>query len=306
MLNNNKKAFSLVVAMFLMIVTSLLSLYLLEYIIPFSRNTKWMENWTKAYYQANKWIEDVLYSMKVNWNDPYYETWSTITSSWYSYSLISTWVTIPIAWDWTSEFDEDYNKISISNPVQLLLKWNIDNFDKIKFYFKVPHFDESSNTPIDFIGWNTPIINWQLSSENDTLNAASWSHILNSDINSSTWTINEINFDTFKEWETLWWTGLTMKAFFLDTSNNCFSSWCILKLSIINELKTDDTPPKKIPYLEYKIDFNEAGPWSLPLKVANYYAIIRTNWKSTWYRKDLKLYIPQQTTIEAFDFTVFQ
>lgn len=302
MLNNNKNAFSLVVAMFLMIVTSLLSLYLLEYIIPFSRNTKWMENGTKAYYQANKWIEDVLFSMKMEWNDPYYETWSNNTSSWYSYYLISTWVTIPINWDWTSEYDPDYNKISISNPVQLLLKWNIEDFQAIKFYFKVPNFsDDTSN--IFFTGWNTPIINWQLSSENETLNAASWSHIENHEINSSSWTTpNHIIFDSNKKWETLSWTKLDVDNFF--NANNCESSWCVLKLSIINELKTSDN--KAIPYLEYKIDFSGAWPSWNNISVANYYAIIRSSWKSTWYRKDLKLYIPQQTTIEAFDFTVFQ
>jgi len=298
MINKNKKAFSLVIAMFLMIVTSLLSMYLLEYIIPFSRNTKWMENWTKAYYEANKWIEDVLFAMK--WEDAYYETGTTSTSDrlWYYYTLTSTWTKIPIAWDWTSEFDNNYNKISISNPVQLMLKWDI-KWDEVKFYFKVPHFDDTSSTAITFTWITDPIINWQLSSEIETLNS-SWSHIYHGDISESTWALINIPFDS-KPGYTLSWATQTFSAFYNDWTNLCSTSWCILKLSVVNELLTDWW--KKIPYLEYKIEFPSGG--TNP-NVANYYSIIRTSWKSTWYRRDLKLYIPQQTTIEAFDFTVFQ
>lgn len=295
MLNKNNTWFALIVAIFLMLISSLLALYLLEYIIPFSRNTKWMENWTKAYYEANKWIEDVLYNMK--WEDPYFETWNIITPSsiWYNYSLQSTWNTIPIALDWTSEFDTNFNKISISNPVQLLLKWPID-WDQVRFYFKVPHFDDTNSVAIAFTWWNDPIINWQLSSENNTLNA-SWSHIRFSDINSSSWALSKIiNFDSIRTWVTLSWSELSIAQFY--TNENCSLSWCSFKLSVVNELKTLDD--RKIPYLEYQINF-----WTNP-NIANYYSIIRTSWKSTWYRKDLKLYIPQQTTIEAFDFTVFQ
>jgi len=298
MTDNNKKAFSLIIAMFLMIITSLLAMYLLEYIIPFSRNTKWMENWTKAYYEANKWIEDVLFSMKDK--DPYFETGKTIPDKalWYYYSLTSTWNTIPLPWDWNSEFSTNYNKISISNPVQLYLKWNID-WDDVNFYFKVPHFDDSVINPISFSGWTMPIINWQLSSWNDTLNS-SWSQIQYGDINSSTWALTDtITFDSLRKWETLSWSEFSMEDFYIN--EDCSNTWCSLKLSIINELMTWDTPQQEIPYLEYKIEFL----WTNP-NIANYYSIIRTYWKSTWYRKDLKLYIPQQTTIEAFDFTVFQ
>lgn len=294
MQKNNKKAFSLIIAVFLMMIMSFLALYLLEYIVPFSRNTKWMENWTKAYYEANKWIEDVLYKMRDN--DAYYETWKTIPSTvlWYSYSLVSTWSSIPTSWNWTSEFDLDYNKISPSNPVQLLLKWNI-NWPSVNFYFKVPHFDDSTLNPISFSWWSSPIINWQLSSDTDTLNA-SWTYITYNDINPSL-SIPTARLFWDRTWFTLSWTIETFSQFY--TNNNCASLWCILKLSVVNELKTNDW--KKIPYLEYKIDFTSA--W---VNVANYYAKIITSWKSTWYKKNLELDIPQQTTIEAFDFTVFQ
>jgi hypothetical protein len=42
---------------------SLLAIYILEYIIPFSKNTKNIEHSVSAYYQADSGIEDALYSM---------------------------------------------------------------------------------------------------------------------------------------------------------------------------------------------------------------------------------------------------
>lgn len=252
-----------------------------------------MENWTKAYYEASKAIEDVLFDMRDK--DAYYESSKDMpaTSTWYSFSLIATWTTIPTLWNWNSEYDSNYNKIALSSPVQLLLK-NISNWNNVKFYFKVPHFDDSSINPIEFSWWTSPIINWQLSSDTSTLNA-SWSYIVNDDINNSKDNTVSILDIYSRDWFTLSWTVENFENFW--DNNNCSVSWCTLKLSVVNELKTDDG--KKIPYLEYKIDFD----W---VPVANYYAKIITSWKSTWYKKSLELDIPQQTTIEAFDFTVFQ
>lgn len=290
----NKDWFSIIIAVFLMLITTLLAIYLLEYIIPFWKNVKWMENWTKAYYEANKWIEDVLFSMKDK--DAYFENSKIMptTSTWFSYNLIATWTTIPIIWNWNSEFDSNYNKISSSNPVQLLLKWSI-NWSNVEFYFKVPHFDDTTGSAISFSWWNSPIINWQLSSDTSTLNAT-WSYVVYNDVDNSTWSLTSISFNN-KYWFTLSWTIETFNYFYNDTNNNCTSSWCILKLSVVNELKTNDW--KKIPYLEYKITW-----FSTP--VANYYTKISASWKSTGYKKSLELDVPQQTTIEAFDFTVFQ
>ena len=60
----------------------------------------------------------------------------------------------------------------------------------------------------------------------------------------------------------------------------------------------------QVPYLEWKIDFDNdnSGINNVPLR----YVIIDAAWKSYWFRKDLKIRIPQQSVIEAFDFTVFQ
>ncbi len=293
-MQHNKKAFSIIIAISLMLLLWLLAIFLLDYIIPFSRNTKWIENGTKAYYESYKWIENWLYAMRDN--DAYFETWSsTVVNSWgSSYSLSSTGAYIPIPWNWNSDFNKDFNTISYSNPISLFLKWNI-NWNNVKLYFKVPDLDNNVLNIESFSWWITgPIINWQLTSFSWTLNS-SGSYIMNTDINQSdsTWIIVNLSL---RKWFNLDTSEQTFSSFYAN--NNCVNTWCVLKLSVVNELYTDT---KRLPYLEYMMDFSSA--WTL---VANYYATINSIWKSYWFKKGIKLDIPEQTTIEAFDFTVFQ
>lgn len=301
MKKNNKKAFSLILSIFMVFICTLLALYLLEYIIPFLKNTKWMENWVKAYYQAYNWIENALLEKK--WNNVYYENsrnfWQWPSD--YSFEILSTWSSIPSAWEWNSDFDKDYNTISLTDPVQLLLTNGI-NWNDVKFYFKVPKFnDNNENDIVFFNSWTYNVVNWQLSSPDDTL-YASWAQIvkwnqisssLNSNPNGLRLSLNE--WYIYKEtWEK---DNKNFDDFYV---NNCSgpNSGCTLKLSIINELKTDSWG--KIPFLEYK------ATWFNPKKIANYFTIIKSSWKSFWYKRSLKIYIPQQTTSSAFDFTIFQ
>jgi len=292
MKKNSLNAFSLVIAIFLMLICNILAIYLLQYVIPFFKNTKWMEFWVASYYEAYSWIEDLLYNMK--WNDAYYETWKTMPSSavWYSYSLISTWNTIPSLWEWTSDYNSNYNAISINQPTQLLLKWTID-WAQTYFVFRVPNLDLSWSTA-ETLTWDTlPFINWKLSSNNDTL-TSSWSYIFWSNINDSKST-SSLRLNN-RSWYLLNWTQQNFQTFY--SNNNCALSWCTLKLYVLNNLETTDWT--QIPYLEYKITF---PAW---IYVANYYAKVSASWKTTWYKKDIDFYVPQQTTIWAFDFTIFQ
>lgn len=59
-----------------------------------------------------------------------------------------------------------------------------------------------------------------------------------------------------------------------------------------------------LPYLEWKIVYEYKG-----IDNRNFYfryANIKSTWKSSIYTRDLEIKVPQQTTNEAFDFTVFQ
>lgn len=287
----NKKAFALVIAMWLTLIMWLIAYFLLEYMIPFARNTKGIENATRAYYQAETAIEDALYFVNKQRLDYSTESWSIMPSGsiWNSFSVEASWNLLPPVWKWNSEFDMDWNTISQWNPIQLdIWNWTILDWSSVQFSFRVPDLDWDWNNTNQTLSWwtVTPIINWQLVSENNSLSATgSW-------INADDIDWSAINFSA-KNWKDL---SDNISNFWTFYNDNCWST-CTLKLSIINklELEYNNTP---VPYLEWKINFNTL----VPLRYTN----IETSGKSYWFKKDLDVRVPQQTVNEAFDFTVFQ
>ena len=103
------KWFSIVFAMWMVIIISLTAFLILEYMIPFSRNIKWIENSSKSYYEANSWIEEAL--LFVNQNMVGSESWTVLssTSVWSSFNVNATWTTLPAPWTWNSSYDKDYD-----------------------------------------------------------------------------------------------------------------------------------------------------------------------------------------------------
>lgn len=286
-MKKNKRWSALMVWMFLMIILTLTMYVLISQILPFSKTTSWLQNSSNAYYQAYAWIEDSLYKKK-NWS---------VTNQWYpintlvsyKYNVSSFWNVVPAIWKWDSD-NIDYSKISVWKPIQLKLQpWlNLSNSD---FCFKVPEW------LWDF-KWIWDIIFWSITSNNETLNWENlilWSNILSSNLycNWSNW----FNISS-KDWKKLDWNTQNFSTFY---NSNC--QWvdnCILRLSVINPLKarvwTGDI--NSIPYLEYQIRM-----WG---DIELYHTTIESSWKSYWFKKDLKVQVPQSTLNQAFDFTVFQ
>lgn len=288
-MKNNRKWFSLIIAMWLVMITSLLAYTMLEYIIPFSKNVKWIENSTNAFYKANDGIENWLFHIS---NRSNLTTESGSTFNWpqsTKFETFSSWLTLPPEWKGNSE-NLDWNKIAPWEPIQLSI-WNWMLYWKVwqlRPIFRIPGWLTLSGTTDDL-----PYINWQLSSQTNSLNANSWSLIKASDID---W--NMINpAINIREWFDLNWNDVRFNAFY--NNRYCWGTWsgCILKLSIINKLVTTDG--KLLPYLERKIDLDDVV---IPLR----YSRIESAWKSYWFQKKLEAKVPQQTLSEAFDFTVFQ
>lgn len=300
-MKKNIKWFSLVIAMWLVIVISLLAFTILEYIIPFSRDVKWIENSSKAYYQANSWIEEWLYQVyERNYTGGLYDDRNEF-SKWfsgsitYSYTTSSTWNILPPAWEGNSEYDKDWNIISSGNPIQLSIWsdyiWTLSDF---RIAFKVPNIDGWGWETLSW--WTLPIINWQLSTVDDTLNS-SWSIIKAQDINDS-----EISLNTL-QWVDLEWNETSNEQLWNFYRNNCewTSSWCVLKFSVINKLETDNIIGAKIlPYLEWKLTLNNTD--KIPLS----HTKLDSSGKSYGFKKDISIKIPAPSVNEAFDFTVFQ
>lgn len=323
-MQKNKKWFSIVIWMWLTILILLMSYYLLSYIIPFWKNVKWIEQSSSAYYNAYAWIEQALLEVKSrpNLTDEFSKSMSSTSKTWIYYSTTSSWSRIPIPWKWNSEYDKNYNIISPYEPIQLEI-WNWYYFNRLFFnwststqiplnnleiFFRVPNFKNWTTLTLSWLS-NYPVINWSISSEKDTL-YASWNQLMSdwifkSNESFTTWNgvfrldkawVNLPWWLTSIVWVNLSWSWIEAKTFY---ENNCkwTWSWCILKMSVINKLQLTDWT--YIPYLEYIFDPH----WAF---IPGRHTTISTSWKSYWFQKNLEVQVPQQTTNQAFDFTIFQ
>jgi len=287
-MKKSKRGSAIVIWMILTIIMSLSALVILSYMVPFARDSRWIENSTNAYYQAYAWIEESMLFIKTR-ESLLSETWSTFSLNNpidYEYNTISSWLMIPPKWWWNSYFDKDFNRLSQSEPIQLQVwYWFVNDWNNVVFTFRVPNN----------LGWfdNTwALINWMLSSEDDTLIAYE-SYINYEDLWSS-WNLSSWNIFN-KEWRKLDGSTEYFKSFY---DSNCSSGKsCILRITVVNDLILSNW--NQIPFLEYKIDFNSNN---VPLR----YTRINSKWKSYSYTRSLEVRVPQQTINQAFDFAVFQ
>lgn len=316
MKKNNIYGFSIVIAMWLTMVIGLMAFYLLEYMIPFSRNVKWVENSTKAYYQALSWVEEALIYIGTWWIGA--ENTVALTTSPIStaYDIKNTFPLHPPLNTWNSPLDDDWNIIAPGHPIQIYLPRWITNFSSFRFYFRVPNFDSNSATLEEFNDANLiekDIINWQLLSKTNTLNSHPVSSYTDNriqknyicDSSKTTATCTWYRLD-IRQWYNLQDTNSTLGSFYTTQCNGADYD-CLLKFSIVNELNATTWGVtgtiKKIPFLEYRITF---WAWLGAVDVPSHIIEVDTSWKSYGYRKDLNISFPQKGTLEAFDFTIFQ
>lgn len=307
----NKKWFSLIFAMGLVLSISITILYLLEYVVPFAKDTKWIEFSSNAFYQSTSAVEDGLYYVAKNslWE----EIDNNLAAPWtldsnitgvnsnpdndtdphtdFGYEIVARWDTIPPIWQWNSEFDPDWNTLAIGEPLQLEI--GEGDWSDATISLRVPNTGFWNGINLETMTWW--IVAWQLSSENETLISETdsniWSNILES------WVANDFNFSNeFKKGKTL--EG--EEENFLSFYNNCNATWekCTLQLLVINDLILDNANNTPVPYLEYKIEWAD----DIPLK----YTRISTSGYSHGFKKDFYIQVPQQTVNQAITFTVFQ
>lgn len=300
---HNKEWLSIVLALWITLVLWMISIIILEYIIPFSRNIKWVENSSSAYYHSYSGIEESLWELSQNSVGYNHSTVFTSTSTGSRFRLQSTTSLIPPAWDGNSEYDSDWNRFDINFPIQLQLGTSAINFNSATFIFRIPDLDRDGLiNDGNLANVNDPIINMTFSWINSW-----WSPVFISGkdaVNNPNYIKkNQINNSTFSIW---WYEGLTLDN---DTctiqnfyNNTCPSVWSgivsdpTLKLSIIDELEL--VWGQKIPYLEYQINFWVNVPWR--------YSQIDAIGQSYGYKKIIDIKVPQLSTNQAFDFAVFQ
>lgn len=299
-MKNNKKWFSIVFAMWMALISTLMVIYMLEYMIPFSKNVKGIENSTAAYYQTISAIEEALYFITVESSTLTSESWTILPwwAKWYAFQTYSSWTTLPSPWYGNSEFDTNWSRLRTWEPVQIRLPaWIIWNNTSPKIFFRIPSFTGGTVSIDTLLPLTDEFINWQLSGTGNTLNSISTSRFKWSDIYDS-WTSPPWIALNNKSWKNLSDTALDIEAFY---GSNCTVDFaCTLKLSVINTLKWKIGWFwwKVIPYLEYKIVF--------PINVPSNIVRINVKWKSYGFQKEFDIYSPRESLIEAYDFTVFQ
>lgn len=296
--NKNNKWFSIVLALWLALILSYTGIFLLDYMVPFSRNIVGIEHASKAYYESYGGIEDALYTLSQNPTG--YTTWPV--SVWnYEYAIAGQWQVIPAVGTGNSPFDTNWNRLSQNEPIQLRVGQNrlsSGGSDRIRLSIRVPNFDGAGdvldNTP------NDDILLWQLSSSNESISTRDGEFITESDINAGITSESLWNsgVSSHGEWVLVDGTDRTFEWFYNNNSSPCNNGLneCVLKISVINPLITNggDT----IPFIEYRIETDTL----IPLR----YAQLESDGSSQAYTKNIRVAFPQQTTSSAFDFTVFQ
>lgn len=305
MKQQNKQGFALVIALGLTIIMSLLVLYILEYIMPYAKNIKGIENSTNAFYQAESSVEEGLYFFKTR-TPEFQDTPKAYVGTNpinYKYNTTSKGQFIPKSWEWNSEYGSNFNTLSAGDPIQLEV-WGVSglNWNSSKLFIRVPDLNEngSRDERLKIDPAYKYYVNWQLSSSTDTLFAQSDKMFDETKIcmqSGLTYMPYLCAWGFTMGWlqgEKLDGLPESLQSFY---TTNCSGS-CILKLSVINTL-TEQNTNAPIPYLEYKFVFNSLN---VPLR----YSRINATGKSYWFQKNLEVRVPQQTVSEWFDFTVFQ
>lgn len=283
-MKKNNKWFSIIFALFITSSIMLMLTFLLEYMIPFSRTTVWIENSVKSYYKAMSWFEISAFN-KININ-----TSENITSVYESGSEF------PPNWKWDSPFDRDYNVFSNQNRSVNLritsLSWI--NFFSSYLNLKTPNLDWDTftveNPPSDiFFVWslssnnNTIFANWKaetfenIAPSNSVVRESFWWKIWK-DTLSRTWTLDSFARNSSNFWLKWIWSCSSLEP-------------CDLTITMLWQL------PEEIPYIEYKIE------WLNPSTLYPY-ILIDSIWKSNSYQKEINsiIRLPEKNSISDFTF----
>ncbi len=283
---SSKQGSALMVAMMICGIIMIIALYLFEKVIPISSATKNIENSNAAYYQAVSAIEETKTHLSPSDPGTNYLSGTLDTNPRYwKTSTVAQGPKIPLSGQWNSEYNKDYNRIALGQPVQLVLK-SLSDVNSVTAIFKT-----FSGTTLSGSLTSSGIIAWTLNNGSDTLISNTGGLIKGADILG----VTLLDIETL---DGITGTGVTYTLWDFYTAY-CDGSIkiCTLKFLIIEPLINDKNNP--IPYLEYKLDF---GGTSIPQQ----YTTITAEGYAPGFKQTIIKKLQQATTNEALDFTVFQ
>lgn len=308
---NDRKGSALLIGIWLIIFLTVLAIVFVERIWRFSATTENIEQSNIAYYQANAAIEQALNTAdkRTPWNISLVSSGS-IESSGFTGTVITGSLMIPTPGYGNSEYDSNWNIISVWSPVQIVLPDGINDWANVHFRFRVPNIDFNNSTiESHAVVANTGVVSWILSSPTAVLFASGetntfvWSEILSSNgttyqtISAREWGNNvdntSVSVATFYASATYLW----------PTWTRCAGYSCTLKLSLLRPIPLNPlSDGRMIPFLEYQIDFQGSGIGGVPDQFMHFTSQGWSNGFARWRSVE----IPQITTSTALDFTVLQ
>ena len=125
-------------------IISVIAIYLLEKIVPFSRDIKGIENGNVSYYRANTALNEALLTM--SGSDPSIQGSSGTMATGNVYQITANGNTLPRSGLGNSEYDKDWAILAPGKPIQLVLNsasslnWTLTNFK-----FRVPDLDKNGS-----------------------------------------------------------------------------------------------------------------------------------------------------------------
>ncbi len=318
-MKKQKQAFSLIIAMLIVLVTTLLAYTVLEFIYPFSKNIKGVENSVNAYYRANEGVERALYFFKTRKDENIKEEQDVDRIDkqkwrWYKYKTTSQWESLPKAKTGNSPYNNDFNTIAMWDPIQLSIgNGFVSNLSKLEIYFQVPTIQhiQSKLADGDYIMWQIASENGALYAQGPDKNGKNSSLISKAKINGQKIKISDFTWIAYTDVNKTEKRDIKLSTIFSGnwTSSdgikqlNCWVKKCILTFSIVKELETKSNAlsnswfKKYIPFLEWKI--TSTGQ-ALPLR----YSQIVSEGEFLGFGKKLEVPYPQETANQVLDITV--
>lgn len=187
-IRSNREGFAIFLAMLLTVLIVLMGVYLIDKLVPASKDVKGVEHGNVAYYKAASAVELAL--SELSGNNPGTQTGSSagnLSGSGYSLSTVGSGTVVPRPGFGNSEYDDDWNVIAIGRPVQIKLPDGYRPSD-LRLEFRVPDLNRNGQSgeqgggePSEALsGTVAQIVNWSISTTADTLVSAS-SQVLTAD-----------------------------------------------------------------------------------------------------------------------------
>ena len=172
MLRINVRGSALIVTIMIMVIMTLIGVYMFEKVAPVMRNSTNIENSTVSYYQARSGVELALLTMTGS-NPSYSSSTNAInpaTQKGYAVDIVGSGQTIPMPGEGTSEYDQDWDRLSVTEPVQVSIDSTSINWNNVQIHLRVPNIAQSSVTTLT--GGSMMIVGWSLDGSGQVINGA--------------------------------------------------------------------------------------------------------------------------------------